>query len=384
MSSTTKQLRGFYDRKGVKWNLPTEAGTEVPSVEIAEIEQSLVGKVDVIEDPALAAGNFASINSKGGIANSGKKASDFLPATPIDTTPTANSDNLVTSGGVKDALDGKQNTLTFDAIPTDSSTNPVTSGGVNAALNGKADVNHSHNVSEITGMDTALKSKIQDGDNLIQVSGDDTDGEIIINMRSEGDEGEGEDNEFYIGVDKLNDILHPATTPTSGSSKLITSGGVFAALAGLFPRIVSTLPAASGAAVGDEYLYVGQSGVSRQFGQTYQCQEKYKADCTLNSSTQDEQEKSGVLNRCKTLRSVTGGKYIMRSYSESGDNYSVNLDVYPNSLSVSLSDLYAAIVTDIESNVQRASINVDDHSDQSASNRKEWVAKFSQEIVPVY
>lgn len=140
MSSTTKQLRGFYDRKGVKWNLPTEAGTEVPSVEIAEIEQSLVGKVDVIEDPALAAGNFASINSKGGIANSGKKASDFLPATPIDTTPTANSDNLVTSGGVKDAL------------------------------NGKAAVIHTHTISQITGLEAALSERaLQPSDNYLVI-----------------------------------------------------------------------------------------------------------------------------------------------------------------------------------------------------------------------
>ena len=256
--------------------------------------------------------------------------------------------------------------------------------GLQEALNGKAAANHTHNVSEITGMDTALKSKIQDGDNLIEISGDDTDGEIIINLRSEGDEGEGEDNEFYIGVDKLNNILHPTATPTQGSSKLITSGGVYAALAGLFPRIVSTLPAASGAAVGDEYLYVGQSGVSRQFGQTYQCQEKYKAECTINGYTQDVQEISGVLNHCKTLRSVTGGKYIMRSYRVSGDDYTVELNVYPNSTSIALYDLYAAIVADIITAESQANITVDDHSDQSASKRKEWVAKFSQEIVPVY
>ena len=36
-----------------------------------------------------------------------------------------------------EALAGKQNTLTFDPTPTDNSTNPVTSGGVKAALDGK-------------------------------------------------------------------------------------------------------------------------------------------------------------------------------------------------------------------------------------------------------
>lgn len=51
-----------------------------------------------------------------------------------DTTPTADSDNLVTSGGVKTALDAKQDALTFDTTPTANSTNPVTSGGVKAAI----------------------------------------------------------------------------------------------------------------------------------------------------------------------------------------------------------------------------------------------------------
>ena len=51
-----------------------------------------------------------------------------------DSMPTANSDKLVTSGGVKAALDGKQGTLTFDTTPTAGSNNPVTSGGVEKAI----------------------------------------------------------------------------------------------------------------------------------------------------------------------------------------------------------------------------------------------------------
>ena len=54
--------------------------------------------------------------------------------TDIDTTPTQNSSNPITSGGVYTALQNKQDTLTFDSTPTQSSTNPVTSGGVQAAL----------------------------------------------------------------------------------------------------------------------------------------------------------------------------------------------------------------------------------------------------------
>ena len=55
----------------------------------------------------------------------------------FDTTPTANSNNPVTSGGVKTALDAKQNSLIFDTTPTANSTNPVQSGGIKTALDAK-------------------------------------------------------------------------------------------------------------------------------------------------------------------------------------------------------------------------------------------------------
>lgn len=54
----------------------------------------------------------------------------------FDTTPTINSINPVTSGGLYTALGAKQNTLTFDSTPTEDSANPVTSGGVYNALSG--------------------------------------------------------------------------------------------------------------------------------------------------------------------------------------------------------------------------------------------------------
>jgi len=60
----------------------------------------------------------------------------------------------VTSNGIKTALDGKQNTLTFDTAPTANSTNPVTSGGVKTALDGKSDVGHTHSTSDITDFPT--------------------------------------------------------------------------------------------------------------------------------------------------------------------------------------------------------------------------------------
>lgn len=52
----------------------------------------------------------------------------------FDSTPTENSSNPVTSDGIYDALQTKQNTLTFDSTPTDESSNPVTSDGIYDAI----------------------------------------------------------------------------------------------------------------------------------------------------------------------------------------------------------------------------------------------------------
>lgn len=62
--------------------------------------------------------------------NTGKQDTYAQSASAWDTTPTASSTNPVTSGGIKTALDAKQNTLSWDTAPTASSTNPVTSGGI--------------------------------------------------------------------------------------------------------------------------------------------------------------------------------------------------------------------------------------------------------------
>lgn len=52
------------------------------------------------------------------------------PTLTFDDEPTEDSDNPAKSGGIYTALSGKQNTLTFDNAPTENSNNPVTSGGL--------------------------------------------------------------------------------------------------------------------------------------------------------------------------------------------------------------------------------------------------------------
>lgn len=52
--------------------------------------------------------------------------------------------NYVTVTDLQDALDDKQDVLTFDDAPTANSDNPVKSGGVKSALDGKSNTGHDH------------------------------------------------------------------------------------------------------------------------------------------------------------------------------------------------------------------------------------------------
>ena len=65
-------------------------------------------------------------------------------ALAVDLTTVANAVTTILNGtdidnfaDVETALDGKQDTLTFDNVPTENSTNPVKSGGIYSALAGK-------------------------------------------------------------------------------------------------------------------------------------------------------------------------------------------------------------------------------------------------------
>ena len=74
--------------------------------------------------------NFTSFDHDRFIENITALGSDKQDALTFDASPTEDSTNPVTSGGVYTSLAGKQDTLTFDSAPTSASTNPVTSGGV--------------------------------------------------------------------------------------------------------------------------------------------------------------------------------------------------------------------------------------------------------------
>lgn len=76
----------------------------------------------------------------------------------IDSVPTENSSNLVTSGGVYNALQnaGGGSSITVDSTITQGGTNPVEGGAIYTALGDKADKSTTYTKTEV---DTAVASK---------------------------------------------------------------------------------------------------------------------------------------------------------------------------------------------------------------------------------
>lgn len=119
-----------------------------------------------------------------------------------------------------------------DSTPTVDSDHLVTSGGVAAALAGKAASSHTQAISTITGLQTALDGKADYADGVI--SSKDSVGlkmqsyeqspETYIHLKEDNGEVE------FHGEKATGTLIENA--PTANSTKLVTSGGVNTALAG--------------------------------------------------------------------------------------------------------------------------------------------------------
>ena len=87
-------------------NLATQA-------DLANINMSLAQKLGMFNMQQSVAGHLPVITSLGRLEDSGKGLSDLQTKLTFDTTPTSNSTNPVTSGGVKAAIDA----LTTSVVP---------------------------------------------------------------------------------------------------------------------------------------------------------------------------------------------------------------------------------------------------------------------------
>lgn len=121
-------------------------GSTVPMSEqdSTKVNVAINAKADKVSNPT--SGNFAGLDSNGNLTDSGSKASDFLTshqdisgkADKVSGATSGHFAGLDANGNLTDS--GKkasdfQTALTFDSTPTQNSTNPVTSGGVYAANN---------------------------------------------------------------------------------------------------------------------------------------------------------------------------------------------------------------------------------------------------------
>ena len=115
------------------------------------------------------------------------------------------------------SVNEKQEELTFDSTPTANSTNPVTSGGVKAALDAKRQIRQDDSETSDHAIVSATASE---GDVY-----------IMLSVR------EGDDiKSVHITPDNMENLIRalltPDSTPTANSNNLVTSGGVASALAG--------------------------------------------------------------------------------------------------------------------------------------------------------
>lgn len=89
------------------------------------------------------------------------------PTLTFDDVPTEDSDNPAKSGGIYTALSGKQDTLTFDNAPTENSNNPVTSGGLYTVIDNI--IRAMHRIPRIVPKD--VSSYLADGSFSDRVAG---------------------------------------------------------------------------------------------------------------------------------------------------------------------------------------------------------------------
>ena len=156
---------------------------------------------------------------------------DGANKTTVATSITASGTNPVTSKAIHDALAGKQDELTFDTAATSGSTNPVTSGGIYTALGKKANLAS----PTFTGTPKAPTASAATDNTQIATTAfvhDLTDGKAnsATTLAGYGITDAYTKSEVDAAI-ATGTALDVDSAPTSGSDHLVTSGGVYTAVA---------------------------------------------------------------------------------------------------------------------------------------------------------
>ena len=143
----------------------------------------------------------------------------------FDDVPTAGSGKAVTSGAIKTALDGKQDLLTFDNTPTQGSDNPVKSGGIYSAIQEMQGALQFDSTPTEGSTNPVTSGGIYDALQGVEITMDET--------PTEGSEHAVKSGGIKTALDAKQDTLQYDSAPTPNSSKLVTSGGMWAAISGI-------------------------------------------------------------------------------------------------------------------------------------------------------
>ena len=143
----------------------------------------------------------------------------------FDDVPTAGSGKAVTSGAIKTALDGKQDLLTFDNAPTQGSNNPVKSGGIYSAIEAMQGALQFDSTPIEGSINPVTSGGIYDALQGVEITMDDS--------PTEGSDHAVKSGGIKTALDAKQDTLQYDSAPTPNSSKLVTSGGMWAAISGI-------------------------------------------------------------------------------------------------------------------------------------------------------
>ena len=147
----------------------------------------------------------------------------------------------------------KQNKLSFDTTPTSGSTKPVTSGGVYTALSGKAAATHTHAAGDITSGTLAVArggTGVTSNPSMLTNLGSTTAASVFAASPRPGITGTLPVANGGTGNTSVD------TTPTSGSTKMVTSGGLYTALSGKAATSHASTATTYGIGTGSKYGHV--------------------------------------------------------------------------------------------------------------------------------
>lgn len=246
--------------------------------------------------------------------------------TTANTTPTSGSATLITSGGVYTALSKKQDSLTFDSAPVENSSNPVTSGGLytmkanleqaiaaaGVSITGAAttiiandltasrvlvsNANGKVAVSAVTttelgyldGVTSSIQTQLNSKLSTIPAAGSSTK-PIYINSS-----GVPTACSYSLGAAAAKAVT---TSVTSGSSSLVTSGGVYTAVNAKQDKLTFDTTPTSGSTnpvtSGGVYTAVNAK------------QDKLTFDSTPTSGSSNPVTSGGVYSAIKAIPSIT-------------------------------------------------------------------------------